>query len=824
MVLNHPFRSVVEIDAKEHARVLPVARIWRTAQALMHALAAAPSAGRPPLVLCLDSFLDLTAAGWAAAALDRDCHFWHLIDGHESSRDPAGQWRGLQAMLGPCQLVTRSRLLREFAVDWESEECAPVRLDRLAADPAGFAGEMVRDGHRGRILVKTSGTTGTGRLAVLPYAVQLARIRSARLAKRNHISLSALPMDNITGLSHLVPDAKLRVLISPSAVAIDPMSLFRAIERFGVQEFSVSSSLALRLLGVLRRSDVSPDLSSLRHLGVGLEPVDPGTILQLLEELAARGAADVRVSCGYGLTEVGRVAFTPDLAPAGLRALAGVAGGAVPMASCAAGREIRIADEEGRMLEEGREGEIQIRAPQRTIDGYIDERGNRLPVCQVDGWVCSGDIGRIDDRGLAIVGRSKGIIFSNGKCIALDPVEQALRDAGVVRDGLVAAVPLEGPAQAADYVVFFSAPAGNAGAGLLERVRQLATSAVGIRPARVVALPAERFAFTPTGKLRKRHLGQLYGDPESPPQALPPPGQTGGSEPQDPLFARLRGVWNSVLGLGAEDASDGTFFELGGSSIAAVEFLHRAEQEMQVRLPVERFFSSPTLQAVWRMFLLARRDDFDEPAAAVHCLDRIQAHVRGWRGCRLSAGSFLRGFHDGGTRIPIFWVFQMEAEMLSLAGALGGDQPLHGMRSLHNVVRISELADPVLREVSNQYMAELLAITRGRPFVLGGNCQGAIVALRMAQALEQLGCAPAMLFLMEWTFAWGRYGKPVTVLYGNRSRSAQVYASEDGCGLPWTHDLPRAVVRHIEGAHGEFFQPPNVASLAERLLEATAAG
>jgi acyl-CoA synthetase (AMP-forming)/AMP-acid ligase II/acyl carrier protein len=821
LVRKYPLRTVIEIDLKNRARALSVSKIWLNSQAIVEKLRNDGEAGRPVLVICLDSFLDLIAAGWAAIVLDRDCYFWHVIDGHESSWNFASQWRELCDLLGECQLLTRSRLLREFQVDWETEARQPICLDRLPNPKEQHDDLFDRNGDRGKIYVKTSGTTGTGKLAILPFAVQLARTCSAKLVQHNLISISKLPMDNITGISSQILTSNLQVLINPATVAIDPLAFLKAIERFGVQSVAVSTSFASRLIQTLQGQETPLDLSSIRRLGVGLEPIATRVILQLIVEFEKRGAANVRVSCGYGLTEVGRAAFSRDLEVSELRAHRKENSEAFPLATCAPGRAIRVVDAAGQALGENLEGEIQIYAPQRTIPGYARPGGELVPVKETDGWVDSGDIGKISSRGLVIMGRSKGIIFSEGKCISLDPVEQKLRDSGMVQDGLVAAAPLESDEEASSYVVLFCPASENEVVETIRRVQLVATSAIGVRPVNIVALPKDRFVFTTTGKMRKRHMAQLYGRDGMAQQATPSPSSDGDPVERDPLFGRIRDIWSAVLQLDGKDPFAGNFFELGGDSIKAMSFLYQAEQALKVRLPAERFFADLTLKQVWKLFCNDNDADTDDLVETGYCLDRLKSHVREWQGQRIADDAFLRGFHTKGTGTPIFWVFQNEKELLSLAEELGDNQPLYGMRSLNQVVRIRDLSDPILREVSNQYLTELLAITQGKPFVLGGNCQAAVVAFRMAQALEHLGHPAETLFLMEWTSSWGRYAKPVVLLYGKRSYTAKVYESPGSYGLPWMHDFENAVVLPIEGAHREFFNPENISSLSERLLEVT---
>jgi acyl carrier protein len=56
----------------------------------------------------------------------------------------------------------------------------------------------------------------------------------------------------------------------------------------------------------------------------------------------------------------------------------------------------------------------------------------------------------------------------------------------------------------------------------------------------------------------------------------------------------VREQWRAVLGTKVADR-DANFFELGGDSVMALSLIERMEKELNVTLPLEEFFASPTL-------------------------------------------------------------------------------------------------------------------------------------------------------------------------------------------------------------------------------------
>jgi long-chain acyl-CoA synthetase len=116
---------------------------------------------------------------------------------------------------------------------------------------------------------------------------------------------------------------------------------------------------------------------------------------------------------GYGLTEASPVLTVADAGP---RSRSGHVGKAIP------GVEIRI----GRPNAEG-VGEVLARGPNVMLGYSDDEASTRLTIDE-DGWLHTGDLGKLDHRGqLTIVGRAKDVIVAaNGENVYPDDVEARL--------------------------------------------------------------------------------------------------------------------------------------------------------------------------------------------------------------------------------------------------------------------------------------------------------------------------------------------------------------------------------------------------------------
>ena len=144
------------------------------------------------------------------------------------------------------------------------------------------------------------------------------------------------------------------------------------------------------------------DLSSLRSAVTGAASVPPVLIQRMRDELGIRN-----VTTAYGLTECGGCATVCD-PDDDAETVAGTCGHALP------GTEVRVADEQGRALPPGEPGEVLLRG-YHVMQGYFEDEAATREAIDADGWLHTGDVGTLDERGyLRITDRLKDMYINGG--------------------------------------------------------------------------------------------------------------------------------------------------------------------------------------------------------------------------------------------------------------------------------------------------------------------------------------------------------------------------------------------------------------------------
>ncbi len=137
---------------------------------------------------------------------------------------------------------------------------------------------------------------------------------------------------------------------------------------------------------------------------------------------------------GYGLTETSPVV---TMCPTTIEHFCGSAGVPVPST------QIEIRDEEGFALTSHRQGEVWIHGPQ-VMQGYWQQEEETNYVFDEKGWLRTGDIGYMDERGfLYIVDRKKDMILVSGFNVYPNEVEDVLVSYPGVLTAAVIGVPSE---------------------------------------------------------------------------------------------------------------------------------------------------------------------------------------------------------------------------------------------------------------------------------------------------------------------------------------------------------------------------------------------
>ncbi|MEM9760740.1 MAG: hypothetical protein AAF933_15980, partial [Pseudomonadota bacterium] len=104
------------------------------------------------------------------------------------------------------------------------------------------------------------------------------------------------------------------------------------------------------------------------------------------------------------------------------------------------GLHIAILDEDGQALSAGETGEVAVRGATVML-GYLG-RPDATREALLDGWLRTGDVGRLDERGfLTLLDRKKDVIISGGINIYAREVEDILLEAEGVADTAVIGIP-----------------------------------------------------------------------------------------------------------------------------------------------------------------------------------------------------------------------------------------------------------------------------------------------------------------------------------------------------------------------------------------------
>jgi len=280
--------------------------------------------------------------------------------------------------------------VEEPAVDLDD----PGELTQTEAD-LPLLGEHDMDDVCCRVL--TSGSSGTARPVGLTYGNFLwSAVGSAFNigVEPQDRWLCCLPLSHISGLAIVMRS----VVYGTTAIVHDGFDEDRVAASLEEDDISVLSIVTTMLTRLLEKG---ADLSGPRAIlvGGGPVPVDP------LEEAIGRGATVVQT---YGLTEACSQVTT--LAPADARRKLGSAGR--PLLTT----HLRIQD-----------GEILVQGP-TVAPGRAD----------ADGWLHTGDLGRIDEEGfLYVEGRLDDMIVTGGENVVPAEVEQVLLRHPAVADAAV---------------------------------------------------------------------------------------------------------------------------------------------------------------------------------------------------------------------------------------------------------------------------------------------------------------------------------------------------------------------------------------------------
>ena len=262
----------------------------------------------------------------------------------------------------------------------------------------------------------TGGTTGVAKGAMLLHRNIIANLLQAGawlkpfLGSERHLILTPLPLYHIFSLT--ANCLVFMTLGAENVLITNPRDIPGFVKEMSKHRFTTFTGVNTLFNALLNNADFAKlDFSSLRlTLGGGMA-------VQKAVAERWKQVTGVPLIEAYGLTETSPAA---TINPLDLAEYNGAIGLPIPST------DLVLRDDAGHDVPLGQAGEICIKGPQ-VMAGYWQRPDETAKVLDANGWLATGDIGVMDDRGFVrIVDRKKDMILVSGFNVYPNEVESVV--------------------------------------------------------------------------------------------------------------------------------------------------------------------------------------------------------------------------------------------------------------------------------------------------------------------------------------------------------------------------------------------------------------
>lgn len=262
----------------------------------------------------------------------------------------------------------------------------------------------------------TGGTTGISKGAILTHRNIISNIQQADawfknlLQKKDEIIITALPLYHIFSLTanclYFSKLGGLNVLITNPR---DIPSMIKDMKKF---KFTAITGVNTLFNALLKNAEFAKlDFSHL-HLALGGGMAVQRVVAEKWESITHTPLLEA-----YGLTETSPCV---TINPSDLKGYNGTIG--LPVSST----DVAILDDEGHEVSFNQPGELAVKGPQ-VMQGYWNNPSETQKVFTKDGWLLTGDIASIDERGFVrILERKKDMILVSGFNVYPNEIEDVI--------------------------------------------------------------------------------------------------------------------------------------------------------------------------------------------------------------------------------------------------------------------------------------------------------------------------------------------------------------------------------------------------------------
>jgi acyl-CoA synthetase (AMP-forming)/AMP-acid ligase II/NAD(P)-dependent dehydrogenase (short-subunit alcohol dehydrogenase family)/acyl carrier protein len=385
----------------------------------------------------------------------------------------------------------------------------------------------------------TSGSSGTPKCVQHAHRSVIERTYAAIDANGftgHEVSLNWMPLDHVGGI--VMSNIRDVILLCEhvngptDAVIRRPLTLLDWIDRFHVTN-TWAPNFAFALMNRYPDEIAAGrwDLSSMRHFCNGGELVVARTAHEFLRLLAPHGLRPDAMATCWGMSETssavtyahldardpsaGTVSLDPGSMGGQLVTLPYGAPRSVTLTEAGppvAGTTLRIVDDSGRVLPEGRIGRLHVKGTAVMREYFGNPAANDASFCG-DGWFDTGDLAFLRGGRLTLTGRHKDMVIVNGLNYPASEVEAVVEQVPGVRPACAAVCSDRDDGAGTDTVVVFFVPADDPGGSLDQTVAGIRRSLArdtGILPRAVIAVTEAEFPRTASGKIQRSRLAQAY--------------------------------------------------------------------------------------------------------------------------------------------------------------------------------------------------------------------------------------------------------------------------------------------------------------------------
>lgn len=471
----------------------------------------------------------------------------------------------------------------------------------------------------------SSGSTSEPKGVVLTHKNLLTNMYAIAQAARYtdaDTSLSWMPLTHDMGLIGF----HLNMVLCKMNQCLIPTDLFSRRPLLWMQKVSEKKATVicspnfgykhyLKALGDKTPDDV--ELSSVKAIINGAEPISVDLIDEFMDRMAAYGLQRETMMTGYGLAEASLVMTLPEYGTrnraininrqkvlTGEKVEVMEAGQAESVSFAMLGQTIpdtflRITFDD-KQVAEGVIGDIEISGDNVTQGYYHNPEANKAALTG-DGWLKTGDLGFMQNGELVITGRAKEIIFANGQNYYPHDLESLLHHLNKLELGKVVACGVHQDVSQIEELIIFVLYRGDLTefVDISKQVTRVLNEQLGLEVTHVI--PVKRVLKTTSGKIQRVAMGKDYLDGE----------YTGVLAELDNLLhskvdtgtvtsdleGQLLAIFNSVLDEKKLALND-NFFEAGISSLALAEIHQRIDDEYPGKIDITDMFEYQTVAEV----------------------------------------------------------------------------------------------------------------------------------------------------------------------------------------------------------------------------------